>query len=74
MSTITDEQRELLLEEMDNQSIPEHWQEVVTAAMVSQEHYMKMMNCLIENYHKDCSSMDLINTLNEIDDTMEVFH
>ena len=74
MSTITDEQWELLPEEMDSQSIPEHWQEVVTAAMVSREHYMKMMNCLIENYHKDCSSMDLINTLNEIDDTMEVFH
>lgn len=74
MSAMTDEQRELLLEEMDNQSIPEHWQEVVTAAMASREHYMKMMNCLIENYHKDCSSMDLINTLNEIDDTMEVFH
>ena len=74
MSAMTDEQRELLLEEMDNQSIPEHWQEVVTVAMVSREHYMKMMNCLIENYHKDCSSMDLINALNEIDDTLEVFH
>ena len=40
MSAMTDEQRELLLEEMDNQSIPEHWQEVVTAAMFSREHYM----------------------------------
>ena len=53
---------------------PETSSETVMTVMVSQEHYMKMMNCLIENYHKDCSSMDLINTLNEIDDTMEVFH
>ena len=74
MSTITDEQWELLSEEMDSQSIPEHWQEVVTAAMVSREHYMKMMARLTENRHRDYKSLNLINTLNEIDDTMEVFH
>ena len=71
MSAMTDEQRELLLEEMDNQSIPEHWQEVVTAAMVSREHYMKMMAWLTENRHKDYKSLDLINALNAIDDMIK---
>ena len=74
MSAMTDEQWELLLEEMDNQSIPEHWQEVVTAAMVSREHYMKMMAWLTENHHKDYKSLDLINALNAIDDMIKVLN
>ena len=74
MSAMTDEQRELLLEEMDTQSIPEHWQEVVTAAMVSRENYMKMMAWLTENYHKDYKSLDLINALNAIDDMIKALN
>lgn len=61
---MTDEQFEQLIEVMEEQMIPSHWQAMVISAMAnSEKRFQKMMHWLKENKDKDYDSMDLVNAV-----------
>ncbi len=72
---MTNEELNLLIDEMILQKIPREYQVMLAlSAGDSKERYERIMNWLTENRHKDYKSLDLINALNAIDDMIKALN
>lgn len=71
---MTDIQLQNLISKMEEQSIPQHWQEMVVASMAdSPERYQKMLMWLDEHKDVPYESMDLVKAVIKIKEEFPIY-